>query len=176
MSNRLWTEQLRQQMANLPRCDGLPRIAVVGIGQELRGDDAAGVVLARLLREWPHSDTLQIVEGGAAPANCCGLLRRWQPDLILFIDAADLGEEAGAVRWLQWQDVSASAGLSHQFSLRLLADYLVQEVGCPVALLGIQPASTAMGAPLSTAVALAVTVTAPALFALLTQTDGVANP
>ncbi len=166
MSERLWTEQLRLQLASLPTANGQPRLAVVGIGHELRGDDAAGVAIARLISERPHSVGLQVVDAGAAPVNCCGPLVSWRPDLILFVDAADMGEKPGTVFWLGWQNVIACNGSTHQFSLRVLAEYLAREAGCPVALLGIQPADTAMGAALSPAVAAAVEHTARAMIEL----------
>jgi hydrogenase maturation protease len=175
MLENLWTEQLRQKLASLPAANGQPRIAVVGIGHELRGDDAAGVVLARLISEQPHSAGLQVVEAGAAPVNCCGLLLRGRPDLILFVDAADTGEEPGTVLWLGWQNVIVGNGSTHRFSLRVLADYLTREAGCPVALLGIQPADTAMGAALSPAVAAAVERTARALIELLPPAEEAAR-
>lgn len=149
-------DKLHQQLATLPTNNGQPRVALVGIGHELRGDDAAGVVMAHLLDAQPHGDGLQIIEAGAAPLNCCGLLQRWRPNLIIFVDAADMAKEPGNICWLNWQDVIDSTGSTHHFSLRVLADYLTREVGCPVSLLGIQPADTAVGAPLSAPVAVAV--------------------
>ena len=38
------------------------------------------------------------LSAGAAPENCTGLLRRFRPDLVLLVDAAEMGEAAGAVR------------------------------------------------------------------------------
>ncbi|MCS7221416.1 MAG: hydrogenase 3 maturation endopeptidase HyCI [Anaerolineae bacterium] len=156
------------------RPDGPPRLAVVGIGHELRGDDAAGVVVARNLVEafsnqgpstegssgvafW-LSDWLLVVDAGPAPENCTGPLRRFEPDLVLLVDAAQMGTAPGEIRWLTWEDVSGLGMSTHMSSLRLLAGYLAAELGCEVALIGIQPADDSLGAPLSPAVRQAVEV------------------
>lgn len=177
MSEKLWQEQLRQAIASLQAVNGQPRVAVVGIGHELRGDDAAGVVVARLLNQWGHSPSLQVIEAGAAPENCCGLLFRFRPDLVLFVDAAQMGAEPGTVRWLTWDliksgDVAGFSVSTHTLPLQILANYLTVGLGCPVALLGIQPADISMGDSLSPVVALAVEATAQSLVDHLSVAEG----
>lgn len=172
MSEKLWQEKLCQTIASLRPVNSQPRVAVVGIGHELRGDDAAGVEVARLLNQWVHSPSLLVIEAGAAPENCCGLLFRFRPDLVLFVDAAQMGAEPGTVRWLTWDLIGSddAAGFNvstHTLPLPILANYLTVELGCPVALLGIQPADISMGDSLSPVVALAVEATAQALVDLL---------
>jgi hydrogenase 3 maturation protease len=127
-------------------------VAIVGIGHELRGDDGIGVAVARALqplaRPYPW---LLVVEGGSAPENCTGALRRFEPDLVLLIDAALIGSAPGTIRWLDWR---ASAGLSastHSLPVNVLGSYLTNEFNCEVGLIGIQPADTAIGTPLSAA-------------------------
>lgn len=167
MSERSWNERLRETLASLPAAGECPRVSVMGIGHYLRGDDAAGLVLACLLKEQRFANGTQIIEAGPAPINACGLVLRHQPDLILFVDAADMGAEAGDVCLVEWQDVLAAGGESHQFSLQVLARYLAHEAGCPVMLLGIQPQETGLGTTLSRSVAAAVQRTARELADIL---------
>ncbi len=179
MSEKLWQEQLRQTVAGLRTVNGQPRVALVGIGHELRGDDAAGVAVTRLINRWVHSPSLQVIEAGAAPENCCGLLFRFRPDLVLFVDAAQMGAEPGTVRWLDWDliksgDVAGFNVSTHTLPLQILANYLTVELGCPVGLLGIQPADISMGDSLSPVVTLAVEATARALMDLLSVAEGAA--
>jgi hydrogenase 3 maturation protease len=181
MSEKLWQEKLRQTMAGLRPVNGQPRVAVVGIGHELRGDDAAGVAVARLLNRLAHSPSLQVIEAGAAPENCCGLLFRFHPDLVLFVDAAQMGADPGTVRWLAWDQIGSgdAAGFNvstHTLPLPILANYLRVELACPVGLLGIQPADISLGDSLSPAVGLAVEATARALVDLLSVAEGAAIP
>lgn len=131
------------------------RVAVVGVGHALRGDDAAGLALAE--RAAPLSgERLLVLEGGPAPENITGVLRRFKPELVLLVDAAEMGATPGAVRWLSADDVEGLSATTHTMPLSILAHYLEQEFGCQVYLIGIQPAQNGIGQPLSQAVERAV--------------------
>lgn len=199
MSNLSWQSSLVQTAERLRPRDRPLRIAVVGVGHELRGDDAAGVVAARSLiaaladptaknatpqqeagqadaaatregsapfavrsgtgrdesRQSQRSQVL-VIDAGPAPENHTGSLRRFQPDLVILVDAAQMGEPPGAIRWLRWQDTDGLSASTHTLPLHVLAQYLTVDLGCQVALLGIQPAGTCIGAPLSPTAHLAV--------------------
>lgn len=145
-----WQEVLRLHLQNLnPQKD---RIAVVGIGNEMRGDDGAGVLVTRALRARLHSSQILLIDAGVAPENCTGALRRFQPAFVLLIDSAQMGETAGAVRLLDCKDVEGLSASTHTLPLSLLADYLLRELGCAVLIVGIQPRHMRVGAPLSLAV------------------------
>lgn len=131
------------------------RVAVMGIGNELRGDDAAGVLAARALHGLQH-DRFLVVEAATAPENHTGLLRRFQPDLVLLIDAAQLGEQPGCVRWLAAADTEGLSASTHTTPPSMLARFLTETLGCEVALVGIQPYDTSFDAPVSPAVTAAV--------------------
>src|SRR5574341_1098760 len=154
--HRAWLNPLAQTLARLRRPDRPPRVAVVGMGHELCGDDAAGVAVARTLRSClPRSNGFResrafiVIDAGPAVENCTGLLRRFGPDLVLLIDAAQMDEAPGTIRWLAWQETDGLSASTHTLPPRVLAQYLMSELGCEVALVGIQPADTTMGAPLS---------------------------
>lgn len=137
------------------------------MGHELRGDDAAGVAVARALQSRLAGLQAIVIDAGPAVENCTGLLRRFGPDLVLLIDAAQMDDEPGAVRWLAWQDTDGLSASTHTLPPRVLAQYLTSEFGCEVALLGIQPADTTMGAPLSPAAQAAVQSVTQALADML---------
>lgn len=126
------------------------RVAVLGIGNEFSGDDAIGVRIARELasRLGPQPDRL-VLDGGTAPENLTGPLRRFQPDLVLLVDAAHIGDEPGAVAWLDWQQTDGLSGSTHTLPPSVLAQFLVGELACRLALLVIQPAQLDFGCPLS---------------------------
>ncbi len=150
MSRSPWLAPLRRTLSRLRRAERLPRVAVLGIGHELRGDDAAGVLAARALTPLlAGRDDVLILEGGPAPENQTGPLRRFAPDLVLLVDAAQMNESPGAVCWLPWQDTTGLSASTHTLPPYMLARYLSAGLGCEVALLGIQPAGTEIGAPLS---------------------------
>ena len=166
----------------LPRPDQSPRVAVVGIGQELRGDDAAGSAVASALRARVDGQRpVLVIDAGPAPENFVGPLRRFRPDLVLLIDSAQMDESPGAIRWLApaccwrglaWEDIGGLGASTHTLPLHVLAEYLTEELGCRVALIGIQPAGTSLGAPLSPPVQAAVDELAQALADLVSRERG----
>jgi hydrogenase 3 maturation protease len=150
MPKKTWQNNLLNTLKRLHKPDRSPRLAVLGIGHELYGDDAAGVKLAdRLCTSAPGNEKLLAIKGGPAPENFTGTLRRYGPDLVLMVDAALMGLEAGKTEWLSWQDTTGFSASTHTLPLHLLARYLTMELNCEVGLLGIQPAQTQVGAPLS---------------------------
>jgi hydrogenase 3 maturation protease len=174
MSQPSWRSALDRTLNRLAErrarsATGQPlRVAVVGIGHELRGDDGAGVAVARFLQMRPAQERpFLVVDAGCAPENHVGPLRRFHPDLVLLVDAADMGEPAGAVRWLAWEETTGLSASTHTLPPHVLARYLTAEIGCEVALVGIQPADTAIGAPLSAAAQQAVEEVARGLEAAL---------
>jgi hydrogenase 3 maturation protease len=122
----------------------LPRIAILGIGNPLRSDDAAGVLVARRLGELRLIQDLHflfVLDGGHAPENSTAKLRRFGPDIVLLIDAAQMGEAPGTIRWIDMEDLDGLSASTHSLPLSMLAKYLSLELGCEVKLLGIQPRS-----------------------------------
>jgi len=72
-----------------------------------------------------------------------------------------------AALWLAWQETDGLSASTHTLPPRVLAHYLTSELGCEVALLGIQLADTTVGAPLSPTAQAAVQSVAQALAELL---------
>lgn len=117
---------------------------LLGIGNPRHGDDALGPVFARAFR---HPDW-RCVNAATAPENFAGLVRRLHPDLLVLLDAADLGLPPGTLRRLDSDAVAAGDFGTHAGSLGQLAEYLSDCAG-RVVILGIQPAGTVPGARLS---------------------------
>jgi hydrogenase 3 maturation protease len=150
------------------RTDHPPRAVVLGIGNELRGDDAVGIAIARAFQPLAASrDRLLVIDAGPVPENYTGLLRRFKPDCVLIIDAAWMDVAPGSVRWLAWQDTAGFTGSTHSLPLHVLAGYLAAELECEIAVLGIQPADTTFGAPLSPIVQQTVDMILPTLVDML---------
>ncbi len=154
-----WKEPLSQRLNRLKRADRLPRTCLVGIGSDLRGDDSAGLTVARALRDdkrLADASQLLVVEGGPAPENYTGQIRAFQPDLVLFIDAAHLDELPGTIQWIPLDSIDGMSASSHSLPLSMLARYLTIEIGCEVVVLGIQPRQNEINAELSPPVRAAV--------------------
>jgi hydrogenase 3 maturation protease len=158
-SKNSWKEPLSQILRNSRKT------AFIGVGQELRGDDAAGVLTIRRLMESPrnglpqsqtHSENAEparreplYFEAGPLPEAATGALRRFHPDWAIFIDSADMGEAPGTIRWLEPRQLEEFSASTHAFPLTGLSEYFSSEFGCRVAVLGIQPKNLEIDSPVS---------------------------
>lgn len=148
---RQWNQQIRQIIQTHER------IAIVGVGNELRGDDAVGVQIVRNLQQvLPSGDTVLLCEAGSAPENFTGVLRRYKPDLILIVDAVQMDADTspGRVCLMEMTELADNFASTHSLSLNAFSKYLQNDLYCSVLLLGIQPADLTLNAPLSPFVAL----------------------
>jgi hydrogenase 3 maturation protease len=152
-----WQEALQNALRSLAKDNPPGRLAILGVGNELNGDDGAGVRAARALRSFfaDNPQTL-LIEAGLAPENFTGPLRRFQPALVLIIDAGQMDEPPGTVDWVKWQDTDGLSASSHSLPPSVLATYLIEELHCQVALLVIQVEGIEMGQPISQPVKKAV--------------------
>lgn len=67
---------------------------VIGIGQEFRGDDAAGLLVARCLRELPECHVLVLENSG----SIIHLLDAWQEaEVVILVDAIRGGGRPGEI-------------------------------------------------------------------------------
>jgi len=148
------------------------RLAVLGVGQELRGDDAAGIIAARRLSHLADNrDWLLVIEAGPVPENFVGSLRDFHPDLVILLDAARLDLAPGLTAWLDQKQITGISAFTHSLPLSIFTRYLLVEMGCTVTLLGIQPRSTAFDASLSAEVESGVAAVVSTLKALITELE-----
>lgn len=150
------------------------RIAILGVGNELNGDDAAGVWVVRTLtalldemRRGEADPAVLLLDTGPVPENFTGKVRRHAPNLVIVIDALDLGAEPGEVAWIDWRAAEGLGASTHTLSLSVLGDYLVRELGCELWIAGIQPQHLDFDRPLSAAVQRAVQQVSSSLAAWL---------
>jgi len=124
--------------------DSTTKAVFVGIGSELRGDDAAGVVIVNRLAEMAKTvdcPRFLFINGGSAPENILGEIRAFQPEVIVFIDAAILGGAPGTVRVIDTslEKISGISFCTHSLPLTIIADYIRQSISCEIFVIGIEP-------------------------------------
>ncbi|MBI5298614.1 MAG: hydrogenase 3 maturation endopeptidase HyCI [Chloroflexi bacterium] len=134
-----------------------PRTCLVGVGNDLRGDDSAGLAAVReIIARGLTSDLFLPLEGGPAPENITATLRKFQPEQVIFLDAAHMDEPPGAIRWIELNTIDGMSASSHSLPLSILAEFIELEMGCTVRVLGIQPEQNEVGETLSEPVRRAV--------------------
>jgi hydrogenase 3 maturation protease len=126
---------------------------VLGIGNPLGGDDAAGACLVRMLKRIRQSTNapsseLTAIDAATAPESYTSTIRQHRPDLLILVDAADMGLPPGALRAIPPEKISVLSFSTHHMPLSMFISY-VQEFCGKVLLIGVQPGRTEMGKRLS---------------------------
>jgi hydrogenase 3 maturation protease len=128
----------------------------LGVGSDLRGDDAAGVLIAQnLCKTHPKNKKVQfqVIIGGTAPESLTGEIKRFSPTHLVIIDAADMNKKPGATALLNPEEAAGISFSTHQLPLKIMIDYLLKSISCQISVIGIQPKTLAFGAPCSPEVA-----------------------
>ena len=133
------------------------RIAVLGVGSELRADDASGILAATGLKAAlagrKKSRAVKIFLGATAPENLTGEIKRYKPSHLVIIDTAEARKKPGTIFIFKPEEVGAGVSFStHKMPAKILVDYLVKSLGCEVTIIGIQPKSIDFGKAPSRAV------------------------
>ena len=123
-------------------------------GAVLRGDDAVGPYLARLLMEDPV-EGWEVIDGQQTPEDDIPVVRDMAPDFLLLVDAAAMDAAPGTIRVLEKKDVVSDYLMTtHTLPMTYLLDQLDDYCGS-VLFLGIQAGHTDLVAPLTNEVRLA---------------------
>jgi hydrogenase 3 maturation protease len=118
---------------------------VVGVGHPLRGDDAVGSAIAASLERRFFA---RVIDAGSVPESYLGPLTAVPGRPVVFVDAVAHGAEPGDWCLVPVEDLRARAADTHRPSLGLLAELLGAH-GITVWVVGVEPASTGTGRPLS---------------------------
>jgi hydrogenase 3 maturation protease len=137
---------------------------VLGIGNRLGGDDAAGTCVVdmlnpalRALSAGRHrakaliSYEIMAIDAGTAPESYTSVIRRHRPDLLILVDAADMGLPPGTLRTIAPEQISILSFSTHNMPLSMFVSYVKEFCG-KVLLVGVQPEQTETGMGISKAV------------------------
>ena len=143
--------KIRTELKN--RLKGASRVAVLGIGSELKGDDIAGMLTAQLLlssgRPVKSRKKTRIIFGSTAPENFTGEIKKFKPTHLLIIDAADIGKDPGTVDFIDVETITGESFSTHMLPPKIFIRYLELFIKCKVIIVGIQPETLKFGDPCS---------------------------
>ncbi|MEW6171320.1 MAG: hydrogenase 3 maturation endopeptidase HyCI [Candidatus Omnitrophota bacterium] len=118
---------------------------ILGIGNVLKGDDAAGSILAQRLKA-----KINIIDAGITPENYAGKIVEFKPSYLWLIDAIDFKAKPGTWKIFKPEELfSQNLFFTHNYSLELFCDYIKKNIEVPIYILGIQPKSIKLGDKLS---------------------------
>ena len=127
---------------------------VLGIGNRLDGDDAAGTCVVDMLNQkWQRAkafltNEIMALDAGTAPESYTSVIRQHRPDLLILIDAADMGLPPGALRTIPPEKINILSFTTHHMPLSMFISYVKEFCG-EVLLVGVQPEQTEMGKQIS---------------------------
>ena len=126
------------------------KLAIVGIGNIIRGDDGLGPKLIEILKVRGALPGVFLFDCGTAPENYIFPILSTACDTLMLVDAADIGKEPGAVEIFDLDKISRVSFSTHNPSPRLFTDLLkTGKEDMNIFVISVQPKSTGIGAPLS---------------------------
>jgi len=107
---------------------------LLGIGNTLHGDDGVGIYIASRFRArgW------NAIDCGTMPENFTAVVRRHHPEILVLVDATDLGLLPGEFRSVSDDQIEDMSIGTHNMPLSFLMKYLAESAG-RVIFIGIQP-------------------------------------
>jgi len=112
------------------------KIVLMGVGNELRGDDAFGVALAERIE---HAIAPRVFVTHDLPEDYAVKAADLRPDVVLVLDAIDFHARPGEVHLVAARDVPPTPGVTHRPSLEMMARFLELDAGADTWVLGVQP-------------------------------------
>ena len=118
------------------------KIMILGVGKEMRGDDALGPILARRIDGRVAATVLDVQD---VPENYAVRTSDMGADVALILDAAEMHLPTGSVRLLIAADLPPVPGVSHRPSLEMFAAFVRLDGDVETYVLGIQPDMESVG-------------------------------
>ncbi|MCX5682012.1 MAG: hydrogenase maturation peptidase HycI [Candidatus Omnitrophica bacterium] len=152
---------------------GAKKVLVLGVGSTLRGDDAAGMLVAHKIEQYrknaKQGKRLKVLFGETAPENFTGDIKRFNPTHLVFVDCAEFKKKPGSVILLDPEVIQGISFSTHSLPLKIMIDYLLKDLTCKVIIIGIQPKNIHFGAPRSAQIMKAVQDISTALKEILKE-------
>ncbi len=117
---------------------------LMGIGNELKGDDGIGNIIARKFRVpgWKS------IPCETVPENFTSVVKRENPGILVIVDATEMGLRPGEFRHIPKEKLGSDVVGTHGIPLRHLVSYLEDSAG-RIIFIGIQPGNMKIGESVS---------------------------
>lgn len=125
------------------------KIVFVGLGNELRADDGAGLELIERLRSKKEFYGSHFITAGRSPENYLESILNSNPQVVIFIDAAEWDGSPGEIKIFNDDEISKTEFSTHTFSITMIKDFLLKNQQMDFMFVGIKPFSTSFKEGLS---------------------------
>ncbi|XRP96490.1 hydrogenase maturation peptidase HycI [Methanocaldococcus sp. 16A] len=132
----------------LDKLKGCKKLVIMGIGNELKGDDAVGIYVIKKLMEYFKIDkerelvnikNLYLINAGTVPDFFTDVLKEINPTHILIIDCALMDKDVGEVKIIKEDEIINYSFSTHTLPLSIIVKYLKKFINTEIIILGIQP-------------------------------------
>jgi len=133
---------------------GAKKVAILGIGSYLNGDDALGLLFIEevraILRGTKFTVPVKLFSCGTAPENFTGVIKKFRPSHIIVVDAADMGKKTGSICLVDGKDQNLNVSFStHGLPFEIFARYIFHYMDTRMIIIGIQAKNLGFGTPVS---------------------------
>lgn len=123
------------------------RTVLCGVGNDLRGDDGVGLRVASALSVPEHIDNVSVIICGELPENYLQDIVDLDPECVVFLDAANVGEQPGTILVIESEEIDGHTISTHRLPLSFLSRIIESRLhhGVDTFVLGIQIGSCGFG-------------------------------
>ena len=122
------------------------RIAILGIGNEIRGDDGFGPHVADRLKGRVEA---AIFNCGTVLENYYNPVVKARPDVIILLDIAGFNGPFGEIAVFEKDDILKVGFSTHNISPKIFMELLEGSLKADIMMIGVKPKSTEFGADMS---------------------------
>jgi len=138
------------------------KLAILGIGNTIRGDDGLGVFIIKSIvkhytNKYPQQnlninrevnkifDKVILINCGTVPENFTDILKEEKPDKIVIIDAAVMGEKPGTIKLIDVENIHSVGFSTHSLPLNVMVKYLMRYIDSEIFIVGMEPKNLDFG-------------------------------
>ena len=127
----------------------LEKLLFVGLGNEICGDDSAGLVLLKMLEKRKEFGDSHFISAGTTPENHIQEMISTEAKAVVFIDAVRMNKKPGTIEIIDRDKISKHNFSTHSYSVTLIESFLSANGFRSFYYLGIEPLTTKIGEPIS---------------------------
>ena len=127
------------------------KVVLIGIGNEIRNDDAAGLkIIENLQGKLPEH--IKLIDCGQVPENFSKQIIDYDPDYIIIVDVVDFKGKPGEIKNIDLNSIESFSFSTHNYDLSLFIMYIKNFIQTEFHIIGIQPKSIDLGDKISSEV------------------------
>ncbi|NHJ84234.1 MAG: hydrogenase maturation protease [Asgard group archaeon] len=101
------------------------KICIMGIGNFDRGDDVVGLAIIEQLEKEKFPPNIKIINAGPVPEAFTGVIKEFEPDLLIIADAAQMDKKPGTIGIFSEKDIDSAYMITpHKVSMSMYTKYL----------------------------------------------------